>query len=327
MSNAEINVSNIMLGALHFGVLLDEKKSLNLIDQAKDCGFTTIDTGPLYGNGESERIVGKAIRGRREKFQITTKVGLVKVTREDGSFGVDVLKLNRENIQKSVRNSLKELDTDFLDILQLHAYDSSTDITETLDALCELISEGVVRDIGVSNYGPSEIERLMNAMSQYPGLKISFLESHYNLVERMNEQSLLPACEQYGLPVVAYRGLARGVLSNKYFEGIPPDSRAASSWRVKDSINQRLLTVLRSLNKIALKFGLTLSEMSLSWLLSRKQVIAVSLGIRDERQLMEAASGSAVVLDPGCLELIESVIDGLNYRENIMTSPVVYLET
>ena len=134
LGDSSINVSKIGLGALHFGVYFDKKESINIIRGSVDRGVNFIDTAPMYGNGFSEQIVGDAIKDIRNEIVVSSKVGLEPITRKDGTFGVQERSLTKKNIIDSVEMSLRSIGTDYLDLLQIHAYDYSTNIDELFDA-------------------------------------------------------------------------------------------------------------------------------------------------------------------------------------------------
>jgi aryl-alcohol dehydrogenase-like predicted oxidoreductase len=328
VGNSTISVSEISLGALHFGVYLDQKESLDLLSFAVDRGINFIDTGPLYGGGVSEEIVGKFIQSQRNSMVISTKVGLSKEVRADGTFGVGVKKLTCQNITNSLNESLSKLQTDYIDILQLHAYDPDTKLVESIEVLEELVRVGKIRTYGVSNYNPEQFIELIKTVDENEYKNFSCIESHYNLIERMIEVSLLPLVEQSKISLIPYRSLARGILSGKYFGGlIPNKSRAEDSWRVRNSLTQEVDFLVKSLSEeVAKKYGKTILELSIAWLLGQKSVPTVLIGCRDIRQLSQSIEASNWILTNEVLQDIEALIDRLGSRDHVQNSPSIYFE-
>ncbi len=328
LGNSDVLVSSIALGALHFGVYLNEKNSHDLLSFASELGINFIDTGPLYGNGNSEEIIGKYINPKRNSFVVSTKVGLDKVTRKDGTFGVGVKKLTRENILQSLNASLSKLNTDYIDILQLHAYDPSTSLEESIEVLESLVKDGKIRTYGVSNYNPEQLTELLKTVEAHEYMNFSCIESHYNLMERMIELSLLPLISSAKISLIPYRGLARGVLSGKYMNGLIPDgSRASDSWRVKQTLTEKVGVLVKTLSgEIERKYGKTILELSIAWLLSRDEIPTVLLGCRDVQQLTENIEASKWVLSPDILIFVDEIINRLGCRDIVQNSPKVYFE-
>jgi aryl-alcohol dehydrogenase-like predicted oxidoreductase len=314
------------IGALHFGVMLNESESKRIIDTAKNKGVVFIDTGPLYGNGNSERIVGNCIKSERENYYISTKVGLQKIERPNGSFGVDVIDLTPDNIRKSLESSLKNIKTDYIDLFQLHAFCDSVPLEDTFGALTDLVAEGKIKEIGVSNYSPSELVKSLSTIEKNDFTKISCIETHYNMLERMNENELIPLCEASNVKVIPYRALGRGLLTNKYLNGIPSSSRAASSWRVKRYLNSEFLTLLRSINDLAIGVNQTLTSVSLQWLLKKDVVSDVLIGARDIETLVECISASFTDMSQELEDEIDKMISDHGMMPWVNSNPEVYFE-
>lgn len=328
LGGSDIYVSEISLGALHFGVYLDQKESLDLLAFAVDRGVNFIDTGPLYGGGVSEEIVGKFIQSQRNSLVISTKVGLCKEIRADGTFGVGVKKLTRQNITNSLNESLSKLQTDYVDILQLHAYDSDTKLIESVEVLEELVSLGKIRTYGVSNYNPEQFAELIKIVEENDFKNLSCIESHYNLVERMIERSLLPLIEQSKISLIPYRSLARGILSGKYLGGFMPNkSRAKDSWRVRNLLTEDVDLLVKGLSEgVANRYEKTILELAVAWLLKQKSVPTVLVGCRDERQLCQCIDATNWNLADRVLSGVEILIDQLGCRGRVQNTPSVYFE-
>ena len=328
LGQSDLNVSQIGLGALHFGAYLTEKQSAEIICYALDSGINLIDVGPLYGNGLAERIVGKAIAGRRDQVVLTTKVGLARRELADGSFGVDVLPLTPGNIRKSLESSLVELGTDYIDLFQFHAYDANTPLEDSFGVMNELVGEGKVRAIGVSNFSPEELLTSINVIEKNSWTPIASIESHYNMIERMVEGSLAEICLDHNIGMLPYRSLARGILTGKYRIGepLPVNSRAVDSWRVRDWLTDDTLSLVESLSKYAKENNSCITGLSLSWLLAQKFVPSLLVGARSIEQL----EGSISALNWSLTELdlidVDEIIVSMNQLSKVRSLPNVYFE-
>lgn len=328
LGKSGVSTSGLGLGALHFGAFLDEDESTKVIDRAIDAGVSFLDTGRLYGNGISERIVGNAVRAKRHSVQISTKVGVKAVPKPDGSFGAEVEQLTPVSIRRWVDASLTELGTDYIDLLSMHAYDESTPIADTLGELERVREEGKVLAIGVSNYSPEQLESAVaasRAMSK-PGLDAC--QAHYNMIERRVGNSLLLICSENQINFVCNRAVARGILTGKYISGreFPPESRAAQSDRVRRWATSSTINLVEGLNTIAEGIGTSVTAMALAWLAQMQGVGIVLVGTRDIAQLDECLEAADLVLSPETFDAIEALINSYGMSEQVNLLPEVYFE-
>ena len=322
----KIKISYIGLGALHFGVFCNLKQTKNLIDYSVDHGINFIDTAPLYGNGISEEYLREAIKNIRSKIIIATKFGLKKVLR-NGNFGVEVMRLNKKNLEKSLDESLLKMNVDHIDIFQLHAFDHKTDIFETFEALIDLKKKGKILEIGTSNYNPNEM-MIAEKAARKLNLKIATTQLHYNLIERKAEDKILKQCLQYKIHPISYRALARGILTGKYKnpEKIPKNSRAYKSIRVKKWLNKNLIKLIMDLNKIAQSMDTSLTELSLAWQFNNKIKCSTVVGARNIKQLDKIIKSSDLKINKEIYNKIEECISLNNYTDYINNMPEVFFE-
>ena len=283
LGRAGVKVSPLCLGTMMFGGPTDEKDSIRIIHKALDAGINFMDTANVYNDGESERIIGKAVRDNREKWVIATKV--------HGNMGDDVNASgsHRFHIMSAVEASLKRLETDHIDVYYLHRWDASTRIAESLRALDDCVRQGKVRYIACSNF---QAWRICEALwtSEKQGLEeFVCVQPLYNIVNRDPEVELLPFCEQYGVGVVPYSPLARGVLSGKYLSGTkPPEgSRAARKDRriLQTELREESYEVAQRLKPLADAHGKTLTQFSLAWVLANSVITSAIIGPRTMEQL------------------------------------------
>lgn len=329
LGHSDLSISVIGFGALHVGVFLDEQEAADLINTAFEQGIQFIDTAPMYGSGKSETIIGKIIKERRQEFVIGSKVGLSPVTNEKGQFGVKTVPLDEKTILNSVETSLKDLQTDYIDLLQLHAYDSTVPIEETLSTLEKLKASGKIRAFGCSNYHREELEQACNSIHQHQMSPFASLQTHYNILERRFETDLRPYCLKHRMGVLCYRALARGILNYKYKIDriIPIDSRAAISTRVRQLLKKEVLEVVKHLNDFALQRSMTSGMLALVWLLNQPAVSAAIVGVRNKTQLLENISSIKFRLSEDELKEIDKMISEDGMLKKVLTDPPTFLET
>ncbi|GIO14291.1 aldo/keto reductase [Cohnella xylanilytica] len=274
-----LQVSRLCLGTMTYGDWdLDERTSLSIIGRVLDSGINFLDTADTYGKGTSEEIIGKAIQGRRDRVIIATKF---KVRTAEGPNGEGA---SRYRIMRQVEASLKRLNTDYIDLYQVHRPDPYTPLDETLRALDDLVTQGKVRYIGCSNF---EAWRIVESLWVSDRMNLERFVSNqpsYNIFNRYIEQEILPACDRHGLATLAYSPLDGGWLSGKYRVGRPlPDNSRGERMDVDSEANKAKLEKVERLAEWAESRGMTLGQFALAWLL-RKNVIPI-VGIRSEAQL------------------------------------------
>ncbi len=282
LGRSGLRVSPICLGTMMFGGRADKRASFDLISMAHDDGVNFIDTADQYNHGASEEIVGEALEKRRHDFVLATKVGNPMSDR------VNECGLGRAWIMRAVEGSLKRLRTDFIDVYYLHLEDHDTPLETTISAIGDLIRQGKIRTFGVSNFRSwriAEIIRLCDAMGiDRPVVS----QPYYNALNRQPEVEQLPVCGHYGMAVVSYSPLARGVLTGKYLPDTAPPagSRAdakdvrmmESEWRPKS------LEIAQKVKDHAEGLGITPGQFAVSWTLNNRLVTSILAGPRTPEQ-------------------------------------------
>jgi len=275
LGKSNLEVAPLAFGGNVFGWTADEATSFELLDAFLEAGFNFVDTADVYshwvpGNqgGESEAIIGKWLKrsGARHKVVISTKVGMRMASGTKG--------LSKSYILASADNSLKRLQTDYIDLYHAHIDDPATPLEETLGAFDQLIKQGKVRAIGASNYsGPRLTEAL--EVSRKNGLPAyQSLQPLYNLYDRSDyETNLEPVCEKYELGVITYFSLASGFLTGKYRSEEDTKTRARGE-RVKKYLNERGFRIVAALDEVAQRYGVTAAQVALAWLIARPSVTA-----------------------------------------------------
>ena len=305
-----LKVSELCLGSMQFGWTADEANSHQILNQAFEAGINFIDTADIYSSwaennpgGVSETIIGRWIKAEaipRDQVVIATKV------RGQMGGGPNDQGLSRAHILNAVEDSLRRLDTDYIDLYQTHWYDETTPIDETLSALDDLVRQGKVRYIGASNYPAWRLMRALwtsdlNGLSRYDSL-----QPHYSLVHRAEfERELVDVCRTYGLGVVPYSPLAGGFLTGKYRADVPlPDSQRASGTQ-KRYFNERGWAILATVEEIAQRRNNTVSQVALAWQLSTPVITAPIIGPRTLEQLADNLGAAG-------LRLTEAEMSALN---------------
>lgn len=288
LGHTGLKVSELCLGAMTFGRETDEELSRQMLDKFVELGGNFIDTADVYSGGISEEIVGRWLKDQsRDDLIIATKV------RFPMGEGPNDVGLSRKHILSGVENSLSRLQTEYIDLYQVHCWDETTPLEETLITLDTLVKSGKVRYIGVSNYSGWQLQKAMD-MSHYNGWEpFVCLQALYNLLDRNIELELLPVCEHEGLGLMCWSPLRGGWLTGKYRRGMtaPPDEtrvKAAEdkgwseAWSVYDT--ERTWKILDEMFAIAEEFGKSPAQVALNWLLNRPGVTAPIIGARTMKQ-------------------------------------------
>ena len=298
-----LKVSELCLGAMTFGRESTEEASFQMLDCFLEADGNFIDTANVYSQGVSEEILGRWLQGKnRDDLVIATKV------RFSMGPGPNDLGLSRKHILSAVEASLRRLNTDYIDLYQVHMWDPGTSLEETLDALHQLVRSGKVRYVGASNYAGYQLQKAIDLSRQMGGEAFSCLQPLYNLLDRSFEWELLPVCEAEGVGVIPWSPLRGGWLSGKYRRGMagpPPDTRIeeaekqgwSESWAAY--ANARTWQVIDTLLTIAAEVEKTAAQVALNWLLQKPTVTAPILGARTMAHLEDnlGATGWSLTSD------------------------------
>ena len=284
LGDSGLEVSAVCLGTMTFGDRTDAAEAQRIVDAAFGAGVNFIDTADAYGKGASERIVGAAIKANRRHWILATKVGNAMTKKpHDGG-------LSRRWIVQACDDSLARLATDCIDIYYLHKDDPDTPLAETIGAMGDLIRAGKVRYFGVSNYRGWRIAEVVAECEAQGVPRPVVCQPYYNLLNRMPEVEILPACDYYGLGVAPYSPIARGVLTGKYRGGsAPPDSRiGVKDQRIMETeFRAESLAIAERLEAHAKKTGRTATQFALAWLWANRIVSSVIAGPRTLSQWQE----------------------------------------
>ncbi len=299
------SVSDTCLGTMMFGAQgnPDHDESVRMIHTALDAGVNFVDTADVYSGGESELIVAKALKGRRDDVVLATKFGLPASPDPNRRGG------SRRWITTAVEASLRRLEVDHVDLYQFHRYDPTTDLDETLSALSDLVHAGKVRAIGCSTF---PVDRLVEAqwVSEQRGHERFRTEQpRYSILSRTVEAAVLPAAQRYGMGVLSYGPLSAGWLSGR---AVPHEGhRAAASPAAFDlSVpgNQAKLDATRQLTELAAEAGMPLTHLATAFVRAHPAVTSVIIGPRTPAQLDDLLAGADVVLDDDVLDRIDAIV-------------------
>lgn len=308
LGRSALKVSPLCLGAMMFGGETDEPTSKRIIDKAFGQGVNFLDTADAYHAGRSEEVVGRAIARQRDSWVLATKFGYPT----PGNQGPNEQGQSRKWIMQSVEASLKRLGTDYIDVLYFHRALTDAPMEEGIRAIGDLIRQGKIRYYGVSNFHGWRIAEMVRIADQLGIERPVASEPLYNIVDRSAEVEQLPAAEQYGLGVVSYSPLARGVLSGKYGVDaeVPADSRAGrgdkrlqqTEWRPES------LKIAQTIAGHAAERGTTSIAFALAWVLKNKLISAAIAGPRTEAHWDTYMDALSLELGPDDEKLVDSLV-------------------
>jgi aryl-alcohol dehydrogenase (NADP+) len=282
LGKSGLRVSRLCLGTMDFGAGMDEATAATVVDMAREAGVNFIDTADAYNKGASEGIVGKLIAKDRDGWVLATKVGQQDgpVHRKQG--------LSRKWMLHAIDGSLRRLGTDYVDIYYLHHRDRDTPLVETIEAMRDIVASGKASYWGFSNYYGWEIGEIVRLCDETGAPRPVVAQPMYNIAMRMAENDYLPACAHYGIGVAPFSPLARGALTGKYRQGMPPpnDSRAArgDANLLNRDFSPEMFTLVEAIRARTANRGMTPADFALLWVLNNRTVSSVIAGPRTVEQ-------------------------------------------
>jgi aryl-alcohol dehydrogenase (NADP+) len=310
LGRSGVRVSSLCLGAMSFGSMgnTDHEDSVRIVHRALDAGINFIDTADVYSRGESEEIVGKALKGRRDEVVLASKFynPMSKSPNDRGG--------SRRWILRACEDSLRRLGTDYLDLYQMHRPDPDTDIDETLSALTDLVRQGKVRLIGTSTFPAEEIVEAHWTSERRGHARFRCEQPPYSLLVRGIERDVLPVCQRYGMGVIVWGPLNSGWLTGKYRKGeeLPAGSRFArlsrGPWTVDSPAAERKFALVPALEKVAAEAGLDLITLALAFTLAHPAVTSTIVGPRTMEQLESQLPAGEVSLSEEVLDRLDELV-------------------
>ena len=297
-----VTVSRICLGCMSYGAkswrewVLEEEEGRPFIRRALELGINFFDTADVYSLGRSEEILGKALRDfgpGRDKVIIATKVF--------ASMGDDPNQrgLSRKHIRHSIDESLRRLGTDYVDLYQIHRFDPSTPVEETLEALADVVRSGKALYVGASSMYAWQFARMLCAAEKCGGSRFVTMQNHYNLAYREEEREMIPLCRKEGVGILPWSPLARGFLARRYpAEGYGETARARTDEYAQKMYYRRSdRAVVKTLSDLAGKRSVTMAQLALAWILHQPGVTAPIVGATRMEHLEEAVKAQGIKLD------------------------------
>jgi aryl-alcohol dehydrogenase-like predicted oxidoreductase len=312
LGGSGVKVSEISLGSwLTYGGSVAEEQATACISRAFELGINFFDTANVYMRGAAEEIVGRALRNvERDSYFLATKVYFPM------GEGPNDRGLSRKHITEQCHASLKRLGVDYVDLYQCHRYDEDTSLEETLRALDDLIRQGKVLYIGVSEWTADQISDALRIAEEMNLDRIVSNQPRYNMIQRKIEGEVIPLCEREGVGQVVFSPLAQGVLTGKYHPGEAPEAgtRAADPENnrfMQQLMNEEVLSAVDGLRSVASEAGLSMPQLALAWVLRQEDVSSAIIGASRPEQVDDNAATSGVELSADMISEIDRILDGV----------------
>jgi len=313
LGDSGLKISELTYGNwLTHGSQVENDTATACVRAALDVGISTFDTADVYANTQAEVVLGEALKGeRRESLEIFTKV-----YGPTGPKGHNDTGLSRKHIRESAHASLRRLQTDHIDLYQAHRYDVETPLEETMQAFADLVREGKVLYVGVSEWNAQQL-RDGAALAKELGFQLISNQPEYSLLWRVIEEEVVPASKELGISQIVWSPIAQGVLTGKYKKGqeLPAGSRATDekggAGMIERWMRDDVLDAVAQLEPIAQDLGLTQAQLSLAWVLSNDNVASAIIGASRPEQVVSNAEASGVTLERDVLDRIEGIFSGL----------------
>jgi aryl-alcohol dehydrogenase-like predicted oxidoreductase len=320
LGRSGLKVSEIAYGNwITHGSQVEEEAAAACVRAALDEGITTFDTADAYAGTKAESVLGKALQGvRRESLEICSKVFWPT------GQGVNDRGLSRKHIMESAHASLRRLNTDYLDLYQAHRYDHETPLEETLRAFDDLVRQGKVLYVGVSEWRAEEIAAALKIAAELGLDRIVSNQPQYNMIWRVIEAEIVPLCQQEGIGQIVWSPIAQGVLTGKYRPGAAPPAQSRATDEsggarfIGRLLTDELLTRVQQLGPIAEECGLSLAQLAVAWVLQNQNVSAAIIGATRPEQVRENVRASGVTLDREVLQRIDEVLG-----DQVVTDPAL----
>jgi len=305
-----LEVSRLCLGCMDFAERLDEAEARQVLDSALDHGVNFLDTADAYGRGHNEEVLGRLLKGRRHEVVLATKLW-VKMEKRPNRGGC-----SRIHMLRACEESLTRLQTDYIDLYQLHHPDPDTPVEETLATLDTLVKQGKVRYIGVANHYAWQMAHMLGLSALHGWEPIISIQCRYNILDRVVETETLPFCQRFNVATMIYGPLDRGVLTGKYRRGepMPEGSWLARYKRGQQELTDEVFDLLDQLQAIAGKYGILLNQLAMAWLLSKPSVTSAIMGGSRPEHFDQLYGVPDLEIEPADLARIDELSAPWRYR-------------
>jgi aryl-alcohol dehydrogenase-like predicted oxidoreductase len=310
--NTGIMVSRLCLGAMEFPDTLEETEAVALLDEALDSGVNFVDTADAYGRGSSEEFLGRALTPeKRDKIILATKCWVVMKPPDPNTGGC-----SRYHIIQAVEDSLRRMNTDRIDLYQLHHPHPETPVEETLSTLDALVKQGKLRYIGVCNYFAWQVAHALGVSALHHWEPFASMQVRYNLLDRGIERETVPFCRRFNLAIMGYGPLDGGVLTGKYRRGepIPEGSRVSKIKSMQEQLTDRTFDILDELTAMGAKYDLALNQLAIAWVLAKSFLTTPILGGKKPEHFRPMYGLCEVPLDPADIARIDEITQHTIYR-------------
>ncbi|MEY3971926.1 MAG: hypothetical protein RLY84_319 [Actinomycetota bacterium] len=320
LGDSGLKVSEIIYGNwLTHASQVEDDKAIKTVHAALDAGITTYDTADVYANQAAEVVLGEALKGqRREGIEIFTKVYWPVAEKGPNDVG-----LSRKHIFEALHGSLKRLKTDYIDLYQAHRFDYETPLEETMQAFADLVHQGKVHYIGVSEWNAEQI-RAGKKLADELGFRMISNQPQYSMLWRVIEGQVVPTSKELGISQIVWSPIAQGVLTGKYLPGAPaPAGSRASDPKVNGFIEKfmtdEVLTKVQKLKPIAEELGLEMSQLAIAWVLQNENVAAAIVGASKPKQIKENAKAAGVKIPAELMKKIDQALAGSIVSDSALT--------
>ncbi|GIW23211.1 MAG: voltage-gated potassium channel [Candidatus Sericytochromatia bacterium] len=308
LGKSGIKVSEISLGSwLTYGKSVDNDLAYQCVKTAIDNGINLIDTADIYNYGQSEIVLGEILKNfKRSDIVLATKTFFPM------SQNINDRGLSRKHIIESCNKSLKRLQTDYIDLYQCHRFDYEIEIEELISTMDDLVKMGKILYWGVSEWSALQICDTVHTAKYLNKTKPSSNQPVYNMLNRYIEDEIIPLCKRDGLGLIVFSPLAEGILTGKYNNGIPQDSRANKNninMFIKNKLTEENINKVRKLTNIANELGVTMSQLALSWCLRKEEITSTIIGASNPNQILENIKAVDIELDNSVLNTIEDILE------------------
>jgi len=307
--NAGISVSRLALGCMDFPVTQDEATAASILDSALDHGINLIDTADTYGKGQSEEVLGRILKGKRDKIILATKFWVNMHDRPNGGG------CSRVHIMQALEDSLRRLRTDYVDLYQVHHPDRDTPVEEVLSTMDTLVQQGKIRYIGVSNHWAWQMAHMLGVSALHNWEPLVSIQCRYNILDRVIENETVPFAQRFNIAMMVYSPLNSSILSGRYKKGepFPEDSRLVRLPGYQKKLTDGAWEALDRLHEIADGNGMSLPQLSYAWLLSKPFVTTIIMGGHKPEHFESLYGIEESNLDPAVVEEIDQISEPWRY--------------